>query len=138
MQTRSLCLTAVALVLALGGCGRIQETLALQQGLTEEFGTEDVTISLSGGGELTIQFTNWPAEGEGSGQRERTARQAAEYVRDNYPRFDSLSAVLVSFGWEQGGVTTTEEPFRFTAAELRSPASEAAADTSGQGDQPPN
>jgi hypothetical protein len=138
MRARRLVLSALALVLALGGCGQIQDALELQQGLAEEFGTEDVTIDFTRAGELTVQFTNWPAERPGADEQARTARRVGEYVRDHYPRFDSLSAVLVSFGWEQAGVTTTEEPFRFTRDELRRPASDAAADTSGGGDQPPD
>jgi len=138
MQIHRPHLIAVALVLALSGCGQIQDTLALQRGLTEEFGTEDITINFTRDGALTVQFTNWPAETEGTDQQARTARRVGEYVRDHYPRFDSLSAVLVSFGWQQAGVTTTGEPLRFTPAELRRPASNAAADTARQGDQPPD
>jgi hypothetical protein len=138
MKTNRLCLVAVVAALALAGCAQIQETLALRQGLTEEFGTEDITINFTRRGELTVQFTNWPAEQQGAEQQAQAARRVGEYVRDNYSLFDSLPAVIVSFGWTQAGVTTTGEPFRFTPEDLGRPVFDAAADTAGSGDQPPN
>ncbi|MBD3366996.1 MAG: hypothetical protein GF405_02330 [Candidatus Eisenbacteria bacterium] len=124
------CFMAVALLLlSLFGCGEVREAVELQRALVEEFGTEDITVSFSAENILKVSFDDWAADRKD--EQAAVARQAAEFVRDNYEGYPDLSAVEVAFGWTQAGITTTGEPYRFTPEELSRPAPETMGDTTG-------
>lgn len=111
------------LLLALAGCGDLAALAALQRGIAAEFHAADVSLNIANHARLTIVFVNSPMTAQTPEQRAVTARRVAEYVRDHYARFDSLTTIAVGYSAKQSAgpvaITSTVVPFTFTPAQLR-------------------
>ncbi len=111
------------LLLALAGCGDLAALATLQRGIASEFHVADVSVNLKNHDQLTIVLANSPLNAQTPEQRAVTARRVAEYVRDHYARFDSLTTIAIGYGAKQSAgpisVSSTVVPFTFTPAELR-------------------
>jgi hypothetical protein len=112
-----------ALLLASTACADIAELAVLRRGLSQRFPEGSISISLTNGTALRVIFVNSALADQPADARARTARQVAEYVRDNCSRFDSLQTISVGFirSRKLGPVRTTgpDAPYSFTPAELR-------------------
>jgi hypothetical protein len=114
-----------ALLLASTACADIAELVVLRRGLSQRFPQGSISINLTNGTALRVVFVNSAVADQPEAARARTARQVAEYVRDNFSRFDSLQTISVGFTRSRklGPVrtTSTDAPYSFTPAELRAP-----------------
>lgn len=94
----------------------------LYQGMAAEFRTEGIYLNLVNDEVLIVTFRDTPFNGGTPEERSRTARRAAEYVRDHYPSYDALEEVRVVYAsHRQVGlvqVRQSDAPLRFTRSEL--------------------
>jgi hypothetical protein len=112
-------------------CGALKDMLALQRGLSHEFGTDAISVNVNNGAVLTVLFTNSDAATLASPDRAAFARRVAEYVRDHYAEYGGLARINVGFSRvrQTGVVTVTNNdvPYSFTTQELGAPRTKEAA-----------
>ncbi len=94
---RRVILGALSPFLLLAACEGMRGLLTLQQGLATEFHWSQVGANIANGTRLTVTFQNAPFANETGEARDSICRQAAEYVRDHYSGYPTLSEVAVSF-----------------------------------------
>jgi hypothetical protein len=121
-MTRSRIVIVLLLVLAVFGCSRLKDIFALRSGIVKEFGTENVTVTITNGEIMTVAFVNSPFTDQSREEQGDVARRVADYVREHYADFDSLDVVYVTFGTRRSAgcasYSETGEPFRFTPYQL--------------------
>jgi hypothetical protein len=99
--------------------------MTLQQELAREFETSAITVNINDGTYLTIMFSNSPTAELPDSDQAAFARRVAEYVRDQYPRYDSLKTIAIGFAKVTGvgPITYTDSrvPYTFTPQDLGRP-----------------
>jgi hypothetical protein len=119
---RRVILGALSLLLPLAACEGMRSLLTLQQGLATEFQWSQVGVNVANGTRLTVTFQNAPFGNATREARDSICRQAAEYVRDHYPGYPTLSEVAVSFASRKDygpvNLTHSETPCNYSAREL--------------------
>lgn len=100
------------------------EMMALQQKLSQEFGTQNVGIKITNGTHLGVTFQNSEIANLPKFEQESKARQIALFVRDNYEPWKNLSKISVLFIQQNRygpvSVTKTQAAFSFKPSELGS------------------
>jgi hypothetical protein len=109
---------------ATGGCGDLRALLELQQELADHYNIA-VAIDIQSGSLLTVTLQNTPAVDLPGEQRESFAHEVAEYVRDHYIDYPTLSTVAVRFVsvTSTGTVTIAREQgvYSFSTVDLGQP-----------------
>ena len=107
------------------GCGHFTDALSLQRTLVHQFHTDAISVNVSDGTVLTVRFTNSDAVMLAGPDRAAFSRQVAEYVRDHYRDYGSLSRITVGFArvHKAGPVilNDTTESYSFNTADLGAP-----------------
>jgi hypothetical protein len=116
----------IALVLlAAAGCADLAALTALQRGLAQRFKEPAISIHISNHEYLTVLFVNSKVASLPDSARAVLAREVAEYVRDHYRGYASLSTVAV--GFQQSlrvgmfSYRSTNRPYSFSTAGLGPP-----------------
>ena len=119
---RPLTLSGLALCLSLAACEGLRGLLTLQQGLATEFQWSQVGVNVANGGRLTVIFQNAPFAHETGEARDSICRQAAEYVRDHYAGYSTLTEVAITFASRTDigplNMTKSETPCSYSISEL--------------------
>jgi hypothetical protein len=93
----------------------------LQAGLVQDLQEPNTNVKITNSS-LIVTFVNSHLASQPEEQRARTARHVAEFVRDHYVGYSTLSRVSVGFQSRASvGVASaskTEVPYSFTTAEL--------------------
>ncbi len=122
-------LTALLILLALPACQTLRELTALSADITGQFGAK-ANVNLRNDAHLEVVLENAKEAALPEAEREKFARSVAEYVRDNYSRFDQLEDVSVSLetvGRAGPATAARSSTYLFTKEDLE----EAPEDTSG-------
>lgn len=112
-------------MLAAVGCANLSALTALQRGLAERFREPGISVHLNNQEYLTVLFVNSKVASLPDSDRAVLARAVAEYVRDHYRGYASLSTVAV--GFQQAlrvgmfSYSSTNRPYSFSTAELGPP-----------------
>src|ERR1041384_2199191 len=112
-------------VVALVACADLKEMLSLQQGLAQEFQTQQISININNSVDMTILFSNSPVAQASDSEQAAFARRVGEFVRDHFSKYGGLEAIGVGFSSVRGTgafhITNTRIPFRFTPQDLGPP-----------------
>lgn len=112
-------------MLAAVGCANLSALTALQRGLAERFREPGISVHLNNQEYLTVLFVNSKVASLPDSDRAVLARAVAEYVRDHYRGYASLSTVAV--GFQQAlrvgmfSYSSTNRPYSFSTAGLGPP-----------------
>jgi len=123
---RRLWLPVLALALVVPAC---KDTGQLDHDLSRDYGPVDIHHPTSDQSVLRVTFLSSPFAERGDAERRVTARKVAEYVRDHYPPYKSLSKVMVGFQTKKETAAdtlyqvTAAASYTFTRAELGPPGS---------------
>jgi len=112
-------------LLACSGLAEMKQTLqglqSLQAGLVQDLQEPNTNVNITNSS-LVVTFVNSRLASQPEEQRARTARHVAEFVRDHYVAYSSLSRVAVGFQSRASvGVASaskTEVPYSFSTADL--------------------
>ena len=119
------CARIALVLLAAVGCANLSALTALQRGLAERFREPGISIHLNNHEYLTVLFVNSKVASLPDSDRAVLAREVAEYVRDHYRGYSSLSTVAV--GFQQAlrvgmfSYSSTNRPYSFSTAGLGPP-----------------
>ncbi len=112
----------VLLLVPAAGCGDAVSLVALRQHLSTEFHNDDIGVTLTDGLILTVTVVDPAATAAPCERLAGMALEVAASVRRNYPGFDTLQTVGISFADRDPGnprkKTTAHLPFRFSQASL--------------------
>jgi len=115
---------AALVLLSLLGCAELGALVALQQGMAREFHEYGISINISNAS-LTVALANSAADSLPEVEKAAYARRVAEYVRDHYPKYSSLTSIDVRFASvaKTGPVTYSQSSagYHFTPADLGPP-----------------
>ena len=113
-------LLALVLLLFPGACADMADLMRLDVGLAKEFGQANVNLTNT---HLTVTFPN--SRFAGRPDEAETARKAAEYVRDHYPKYRSLDGITIAFQshhqYGPVGYTSSQGSYDFTQGDLGPP-----------------
>lgn len=119
------CARIALVLLAAVGCANLSALTALQRGLAERFREPGISVHLNNHEYLTVLFVNSKVAALPDSDRAVLAREVAEYVRDHYRGYSSLSTVAV--GFQQAlrvgmfSYSSTNRPYSFSTAGLGPP-----------------
>jgi hypothetical protein len=125
LSRAALLIWALIFLLSCQGFTDMKELLAdlqrLQQGLSRDLHEPNITVNTTNN-TLSIVFVNSRLAALPEEQRTKTAHRVAEYVRDHYRRYSTLSSITIGFQTSKGRmgvrVSTTTVPYTFQPAEL--------------------
>lgn len=113
------------LVLSLGGCHFFAQLFALEKGMGTRYHATPTSININSGTQgtvMTVLFGDSAHVNLPDSDRAVFARDVAEYVRDHYPAYATLTSVTVGFTSTQDygvvHVTRNQAPYSFTRDEL--------------------
>ena len=121
-------LPALALILLIASCHFFAQLFALQRGMGARYHAQPVSINVNSGTHgtaMTVLFGDSAHVALPDSLRALFARDVAEYVRDHYPDYPSLTTVTVGFSSTQDyGIvhfTRNQAPYSFSHDELGPP-----------------
>jgi hypothetical protein len=85
------------LVLAALGCADLAALSSLQHGLVARFNEAGISINLHNHQNLSVVFVNSKLAELPDSERAATAREVAQFVRDHYSGYRSLTSIAVGF-----------------------------------------
>lgn len=119
---------ALFLALSLAGCHFFAQLFALQKGMGARFHATPTSINVNSGTHgtvMTVLFGDSAHMNLPDSDRAAFARDVAEYVRDHYQDYPTLTSVTVGFTSTQDygvvHVTRNQAPYSFSREELGPP-----------------
>lgn len=113
------------LALSLAGCHFFAQLFALEKGMGARYHATPTSINVNSGTQgtvMTVLFGDSAHVNLPDSDRAVFARDVAEYVRDHYPGYPTLTSVTVGFASTQDygvvHVTRNQAPYSFTRDEL--------------------
>ena len=117
--------TAIVLALSIGGCHFFAQLLSLQKELGTRYHATSVSINVNSGSNgtvMTVLFGDSAQTALADSDRAVFARDVAEYVRDHYPDYPTLTSITVGFTSTRDfgvvHVTRNQAPYSFSRDEL--------------------
>ena len=113
------------LVLATLGCADLAALSTLQHGLVARFNEPRISINLNNHEYLSVAFVNSKLAELPDSERATLAKEVAQFVRDHYSGYASLTRITVGFRQEMKvGIVSynaTKFPYTFATTELGPP-----------------
>jgi hypothetical protein len=113
-------LVSCAMVI-LVGCQQTKDMALMQAGLVKRYPGTSFAVNILNGTGLHIILINAPAGSQPPDQKRAYALGVAQFVRDNYPRYDGIRLIKVHFssGKSIGPLNLSSTyGYRFTSSEL--------------------
>lgn len=111
-----------AVALASLGCKFFGDMMALQSALVQQFGQQDVQVTVFNGGMLSVKFVNSPFNNLSPDARQQKAREIAVFASQHYAGMEGINTISISFPVQKDyGIvhySSTQQNYNFKTAEL--------------------